>query len=95
MIDRLNFYDVYGYFIPGTVLLALLWLPIGITTGTWPPAELSSTIVALIASYLVGHLIHAWVSEAYPHTKNGRPPSTVMLDDADTLISPQTSPKDH
>ena len=27
MIKQFNFYDIYGYLLPGTLLLALFWLP--------------------------------------------------------------------
>src|SRR5271163_1457729 len=50
--------------------------------------RLSSTVVALVFAYLTGQFLHAWVSEAYPHTKNGRPPSTVLLDNDDPTFPP-------
>jgi hypothetical protein len=58
MIERFNFYDIYGYLLPGAVLLSLGWLPVGIVTGEWPPAEIELALIGGIVSYLLGHLLH-------------------------------------
>lgn len=47
MIERFNFYDIYGYLLPGATLVGLLWLPFGIITGTWPAAQLSEAVFVL------------------------------------------------
>ena len=52
MIDKFNFYDIYGYFVPGLALLAVLWLPFGLLKQGWPSADWGSALVAVVAAYL-------------------------------------------
>ena len=60
MIDRFNFYDVYGYLLPGLALVALLGLP-GVTiAGKLPSSELVSALAAVAAAYVIGQLAHAF-----------------------------------
>ena len=85
MIKNFNFYDVYGYFLPGFVLLAVLWLPFGIFEGHWPQAEFSSALVAVIAGYIVGHILQAIAQNTIPSTIKDirgkrRLPSDILLD---------------
>lgn len=67
MIERFNFYDVYGYFIPGSVLILAIWLPFAMTghaklpTGEWP-----LLVVGVLVAYLAGHLIQTMASTAIP-----------------------------
>jgi len=37
MIERFNFFDVYGYLLPGGLLMVLTWLPFGLISGRWRP----------------------------------------------------------
>jgi hypothetical protein len=39
MIEKFNFYDVYGYLIPGLVLIGLFLVPLGLL-GRWPAGTL-------------------------------------------------------
>lgn len=64
MIERFNFYDVYGYFVPGVVCLALLWLPLGIETLSWPDVSLADGVVLIVIAYVVGHFLRALVEPA-------------------------------
>jgi hypothetical protein len=63
MFDKFNVYDLFGYVIPGAiVVLALYWVG---TTGlglALPPlgSDLASSFVFLGVSYLAGHLIQAF-----------------------------------
>src|SRR4051794_30126801 len=66
MIERLNFYDVYGYLLPGSFLLFLLWLPFGIVTGAWPPGEVTSALIAVVIAYITGHLLQGLIREVLP-----------------------------
>ena len=66
MIERFNFYDVYGYLLPGLVLIAIIWLPFGIIQHTWPTAELASAIIALALAYVAGHLVQTVATNAIP-----------------------------
>lgn len=57
MIDRFNFYDVYGYLIPGAVLLVLLIGPYALIMGKLPEKDIVDAVVIIIMAYVVGHLI--------------------------------------
>lgn len=66
MIERLNFYDVYGYLLPGLALLGVLAFPVWIVTGWTPPAALASALAALILGYLLGHVLARPAQLAFP-----------------------------
>jgi hypothetical protein len=57
VIKQFNFYDIYGYLLPGTLLLALFWLPFGILSNAWPNQDLSKTVFLAAAAYILGHPI--------------------------------------
>lgn len=81
MIQNLNFYDIYGYLIPGLTLAILIWLPRGLTTGEWPTAGWSEALLAVVIGYVLGHLVQILGRNALPSkTLNGRYPSEVLLD---------------
>ena len=48
MVEKFNFYDIYGYLLPGLVLIGLFWLPFGLILNLWPKAELSSALLVLL-----------------------------------------------
>ncbi len=92
MIERLNFYDLYGYLLPGLTWLGLMWLPFGLVWQHWPPAEWSSALVALVLGYIAGHLLQGLAIKAFPSKRkdsNGefRHPSDLLLDDQDDILS--------
>ena len=66
MLDRLNFYGIYGYLLPGTVLLSLLWFPFGLLLGSWPELDWKTAGVALLFAYIAGHVLHALSEAAFP-----------------------------
>jgi len=85
MSERFNFYDIYGYLLPGGLVLALLWLPFGLLLGQWPPADWGSAVLALGLAYIAGHLIHALSEAAFPSkfkdmAGNRRQPSDLLVD---------------
>lgn len=93
MIERFNFFDVYGYLLPGAFLLALGWLPVGIVAGAWPPAEIELALVGGIASYLLGHLLHITHRYLFTVTEKdaqgmARYPHDLLMDEADTTFTP-------
>ena len=65
MIDRFNFYDIYGYLLPGLVLSALLGLPLALIAGKLPPAELGSALAAVVLGYVVGQIGHAFARRVF------------------------------
>ncbi len=60
MIDRFNFYDLYGYLLPGLVLVAVLGLPPMMSLDELPSTEIASALLAAVVGYVVGHLAHAF-----------------------------------
>src|SRR5437867_2372524 len=86
MSERFNFYDIYGYLIPGFALLGLLWLPIGIASHAVPDIKLTGAVGWLIIAYLLGHILSGVAKLAFPSGRyvsrhEFRHPSDDMLDD--------------
>jgi hypothetical protein len=54
MIPNLNFYDIYGYLIPGLTLAIVLRLPYGLITGSWPESSWTSALIAVVIGYVLG-----------------------------------------
>lgn len=100
MIEKFNFYDVYGYLIPGGTLLALLWLPYARTVSEWPKifswAGAMAAAAVVVAAYITGHLVQTIANQALPSTVKGkgdsgkkasrRQPSSVLLDSKDSAF---------
>lgn len=92
MIDKFNFYDIYGYFLPGAAFLAVLWIPFGLVRHSWPYSEWSSALIAAVFAYIVGHLIQSVATNAIPSWKAKstdttiRYPSEVYLDATNTEL---------
>jgi hypothetical protein len=82
LIEKFNFYDIYGYFLPGLGFLGVLWLPFLMLHSGWPPSEWGSAIAALAIAYLLGHLLHGLGTNALPSevSANKRYPSAAVLD---------------
>lgn len=92
MIERFNFYDVYGNFLPGLIFLALIWLPIGIVRQVWPGKEITSAIVALAFAYIAGHILQTVFGNALPSKGKDskgrrRHPSDYLLDADNSTFS--------
>jgi len=94
MIQRFNFYDVYGYLIPGLAIVALLWLPSAVITHTWQNEKLEWLAVAAAVAYIIGHVIQNLganaVSAKVVKNVDGKAsyPSTAMLDPEDRHLDP-------
>jgi hypothetical protein len=92
MVKDFNFYDVYGYFLPGFTLLTLIWLPFGLIQRSFPTPELSSALVIIAFGYIAGHLLQIMAQNALPSTINdsqgrSRYPSDVMFDEDNDVFS--------
>jgi hypothetical protein len=92
VIERFNFYDVYGYFVPGFSLLGLIWAPFGIARHSWPSTELGSALVGVVFAYIAGHLLQIISNRALPsqikdHFGGARYPSDVILDAGNRVFS--------
>lgn len=68
MIKRFNFYDVYVYLLPGIFLIALLWIPFGLTTGIWLPTDWGDAVAMTVVAYFIGHFLRAISEPAFPST---------------------------
>lgn len=91
MTIKFNFYDIYGFALPGFLLLAVLWLPFGLIDNRWPDAEFSSALVGVIFAYFVGHVLQTVAHHALPSSlPNGRHPSSVLLDMRDGTFTNRT-----
>jgi len=84
MTDRFNFYDIYGYLLPGLMLGALVGLPFWLILGKGPPGELASAALALVLGYVLGHLMQLL---AKVHLPEGDMPSETLLRPGDPRLS--------
>ncbi len=92
MLERLNFYDVYAYLIPGIVFVGLLWLPFAVTNETFLKLDWSSALLVLVLAYIAGHVIQGLANSAFPSTKKdkgNRYPSDFLLDHDDGTFCPE------
>jgi hypothetical protein len=81
---KFNFYDIYGFALPGFLLLALLWLPFGLIAKNWPDPEFSSAFLGVILAYFAGHVLQTVALNVIPSNfLGGRYPSNVFLDKKD------------
>jgi len=92
MIDRFNFYDIYGYLLPGTLLLGLFWLPFGLATESLPTKEISATLLLLALAYIAGHVLQTVAAVVVPSTVRDasgevRARSSILLDAANSRFS--------
>jgi hypothetical protein len=92
MIERFNFYDIYGYLLPGTLLLGLFWFPFGLATGSLPAKEVSTTLLLLVLAYIAGHILQTLASVVVPSDvpdEKGirRALSSILLDASSTKFS--------
>lgn len=65
MIERFNFYDLYGYLIPGSIWLLLLKFPFHLqfNNGTLSAVELTA---GAVIGYVAGHLLLGLARQALP-----------------------------
>ncbi|MFO0932338.1 MAG: hypothetical protein U1E39_06470 [Planctomycetota bacterium] len=97
MIERFNFFDLYGYLIPGTVVFAIVAAPVSIATGVGLDSLLPSgldLIPLLIFAYVGGLALQRVAEWALPSTVHrglsdprGARPSDVMLDSSNNELS--------
>ncbi len=92
MIKQFNFYDIYGYLLPGMLLLGLFWLPFGILTQSWPNQDISNALFFAVLAYILGHILQTIANSLVPSTapddKNEqRFPSDFLLDKSNLKFS--------
>ena len=93
MSERFNFYDIYGYLIPGLVLVTLLWLPFAMINPRLMKASLGAAAAALVVGYIVGHFIAATAGDlisartARDQDGNAEYPSIVLLNPSSHKLS--------
>jgi hypothetical protein len=76
MIERFNFYDVYGYVLPGLAALSVGWFPFWFLATRDLPAGWSSALVGVFVAYLLGHVLKPLGTTVLRRDE----PSTTMLD---------------
>jgi hypothetical protein len=92
VIERFNFYDIYGYLLPGCTVVGLLWLPFLFWAGRLPLETVTAGIIALGAAYVTGHILQTVVAgamqtEIRDSANYLRLPSDMLLDPANASFS--------
>lgn len=93
MIKQFNFYDIYGYLLPGIALVGLIWVPIGLISKSWPEQDISKALFLVVLAYFLGHLLQTIATNAVPskvmRDQENRPrfPSDRLLDASLTDLS--------
>jgi hypothetical protein len=93
VIEKFNFYDIYGYFLPGAVLLVILWGPHALVERSWPSSSWGSAIIAIILAYVAGHLIQSVATFALP-ASSLQTDSGQTRNFSETYLDPKDDPKD-
>jgi hypothetical protein len=95
MIEKFNFYDIYGYFLPGLALIAVFWLPFGLVLGKWPSGDIASAVFGIALAYFAGHMMLYVSTNTIPSydvqkstADHSRYPSETVLD-ADSKALPE------
>ena len=94
MIDKFNFYDLYGHAMPGLILMVLIWLPCGLVEGKLPDADLGSAVLAVVVGYVLGHVLQILAQGAFPskfldpRSSKLRYPSDIFLDEDNSKVLP-------
>lgn len=92
MIERFNFYDIYGYLIPGAVTIIIYSLPF-VFLGTFDLSSWPLLAIGILAAYIVGHLLQSMASTAMPSSRKAerefwRAPSATILNASDKTFTP-------
>jgi F0F1-type ATP synthase assembly protein I len=92
MIGKFNFYDIYGYLIPGLLVVGLFWVPFGLLLHKWPATDVGSAVLTVVVAYVLGHVVQLTVNGIVPpKIKDAfgkiRFPSDVLLDTKSALSS--------
>ena len=98
MIERFNFYDLYGYVVPGLALLGMLWLPLWWLAGRKVPGAWFAAVVALVLAYIAGHVVarfgqatlRYFVFDAQSRRFRSVQPSNLLLSAEDVLLPPES-----
>lgn len=85
MLERFNFYDVYGYLLPGLLLSGLFWLPFGLISRQLPAQDISKALFLVVLAYIAGQLLQSLASKVLPSKFRDakgvlRQPSSIVLD---------------
>jgi hypothetical protein len=68
LIEKFNFYDIYGYLLPGAVVLLLFWLPIDIAQHKWPSGDWTSALLGAAIAYVTGILLQTFADKVLRST---------------------------
>jgi len=92
MIERFNFYDLYGYLVPGIAVIVVLWLPSGLHQSALPDSKILSVAATLVVAYVTGHFIQSMATMAMSSAEidsqgNRVYPSDRLLNKSDSTFS--------
>jgi hypothetical protein len=93
LIEKFNFYDIYGYFLPGAAFLAVVWLPYALVRNSWPSSSWSSAILGIALAYVAGHLIQSVATFAIP-ASNSKTETGQIRNFSEIYLDPPKDPKD-
>ena len=83
MIERLNFFDLYAYLIPGLAWIGLVSAPFLIVGGVHLPEAWVSALIGVAAAYVAGHVLYQSMRKVPAfdvRDDEGRMPSKKLLD---------------
>ena len=83
MIKQFNFYDIYGYLLPGGLLLGMFWLPLGVVTLALPSETISKAVFLAGLAYIAGLLVQAVGAFVVPSKIKGRVYSELVFDEGE------------
>jgi hypothetical protein len=94
MMEKFNFYDVFGYLIPGSIFLLLVWLPFGLAGCDMSLEGWRSGLAVVSVSYVFGQMLQSLMMRLFPPRErdkagNSRYTSDIVLDDDDSRLSPE------
>jgi hypothetical protein len=86
MIPRFNFYDIYGYFIPGAIVVLTIGLPFIVAGYKLGVSDWGVFFASVLLAYLVGHLLQSMATTALPASHD--PQRKPWMDYSSTILNP-------
>ncbi len=89
MIERLNFFDLYAYLLPGLAWMVLVAVPYVFTSGRAISADWLSAVAGVTAGYLLGHVLYASARRVpwFETRRDGLNESQRLLDPTDGTLT--------
>lgn len=86
MEAKFNFYDLYGYLLPGIICVAVVAVPLALAGVPLPSVHLGEALILLALAYVIGNLLSAWSRPLFvmEWVDDGRGPASP----SETLLRP-------